>query len=140
MSLYLDTSVIVPLIVEDAHMAAARSLFRPNDPLPSVSDFALAEVAAVMGRLVRTRELAVDEAKAALHLLDQWVATRANASTLSPGDVATAGIWLRRFDLSLRTPDALHIAMAQRLGLTIATFDRGMATAARSLGIEVAGA
>jgi uncharacterized protein len=45
---------------------------------------------------------------------------------------------LRRLDVNLRTPDALHIAIAQRLEATLVTFDWGMAAAARPLGMAVA--
>jgi uncharacterized protein len=45
---------------------------------------------------------------------------------------------LRRLDLTLRTSDALHIAIAQRVNATQVTFDRSMARSARALGIAVA--
>jgi uncharacterized protein len=40
--------------------------------------------------------------------------------------------------LPLRAPDAIHIAMAQRVGAALVTFDRRMAAAARALGIAAA--
>jgi predicted nucleic acid-binding protein len=45
---------------------------------------------------------------------------------------------LRRLNLRLRAPDAVHLAMAERLGAKIATFDKQMANAANRLGISVA--
>ena len=44
---------------------------------------------------------------------------------------------VRRLDLGLRAPDALHIATARRLGATLFTFDLGMASAARMLGLSL---
>jgi uncharacterized protein len=44
----------------------------------------------------------------------------------------------RRLDLNLRTPDALNIAVAQRARVAPATVDDKMASAARTLGAEVA--
>jgi hypothetical protein len=38
----------------------------------------------------------------------------------------------------LRTPDAINIAIAQRLDAALATFDAKMAFSARALGIELA--
>jgi predicted nucleic acid-binding protein len=38
----------------------------------------------------------------------------------------------------LCTPDAIHVAIARRLEATLVTFDRGMAGAARALGMAVA--
>jgi predicted nucleic acid-binding protein len=43
-----------------------------------------------------------------------------------------------RLDLTLRTPDAIHIAIARRLDATLVTFDQRMATNARALGMAVA--
>ena len=45
--------------------------------------------------------------------------------------------FLRRLDLTLRTPDALHIAIAQRLAAELMTFDQKMAASARALGTAV---
>jgi predicted nucleic acid-binding protein len=57
---------------------------------------------------------------------------------IASSDVAQAGDYLRRFDLALSAPDAIHIAAAQRLGARLVTFDRGMARAAQALGAEIA--
>jgi uncharacterized protein len=59
---------------------------------------------------------------------------------LEAGDIAQADLFVRRLDLPLLAPDAIHIAIAQRLRATLVTFDRQMATAARTLGLAVAGA
>ena len=52
----------------------------------------------------------------------------------------TAGwptLYVRRFDLKLRAPDALHAAICRRLGMRLVTLDRRLAAAARALGIDV---
>jgi predicted nucleic acid-binding protein len=43
---------------------------------------------------------------------------------------------LRRLDINLRTPDVIHVAIAQRVGATL-VIDNGMAVAARALGMAV---
>ena len=48
-----------------------------------------------------------------------------------------AYIYVRRFDLALRAPDALHLAVARRLDATLVTLDRRLTAAARELGIAV---
>ena len=53
-------------------------------------------------------------------------------------DIAAADRILRRLDVNLRTPDALHIAIAERIGATLVTFDRQMEAGARALGMAVA--
>jgi uncharacterized protein len=48
-----------------------------------------------------------------------------------------ANIFVHRFDLMLRAPDALHAAVCQRLGLTLVTLDQPLARAATALGVAV---
>jgi predicted nucleic acid-binding protein len=52
-------------------------------------------------------------------------------------DLRHATQFVRRFDLMLRAPDALHAAVCQRLGPTLVTFDQRLARAAAALGIPV---
>jgi predicted nucleic acid-binding protein len=41
--------------------------------------------------------------------------------------------------ITLRTPDAINIAIAQRIGATLVTFDEKMAAVAALLGLSVTG-
>jgi len=56
---------------------------------------------------------------------------------IQPADARLAYAYVRRFDLMLRTPDALHLAIAARFDASIVTLDRRMERAARELGITV---
>jgi uncharacterized protein len=49
---YLDASVLVALLTDDALTARADTLFRTLAPIPVVSDFATAEFASALGRRV----------------------------------------------------------------------------------------
>ncbi len=53
-------------------------------------------------------------------------------------DFVMARNWVSRAELSLRSGDALHLAIAGRIGLTLVTLDRGMAKVAGQLGIAFA--
>jgi predicted nucleic acid-binding protein len=61
-----------------------------------------------------------------------------SASRSGPSDRSAADLFIRRLDLPLRAPDAINIAIAQRVGATLATFDDKMAECARTLGTNVA--
>lgn len=65
------------------------------------------------------------------------MAREAQRVEINAEDVAAADIYLRRLDLTLLTPDAIHIAIAARIGATLVTFDRAMAASARALGMAV---
>jgi predicted nucleic acid-binding protein len=61
----------------------------------------------------------------------------ASRLAVTPADIRMAESLLRRLDLTLRAPDALNIAITQRVGAELATFDEGMAGCARALGVSV---
>lgn len=138
MKFYLDASVLVSLLVKDVLTARAYSLLRSQTAVLLVSDFAAAEFASALGRRVRTGELTADEARAAFANLDAWMARTTRRVGTTTADVRSAEAFLRRLDLTLRAPDALNIAIAQRTGAALATFDGKMAVAARALGTETA--
>jgi uncharacterized protein len=52
-------------------------------------------------------------------------------------DCRLANTYVRRFELRLRVPDALHAAICRSLDLQLVTLDRRLAAAARELGIAV---
>ena len=103
-----------------------------------VSDFSVAEFCSAVGRRVRTHDLTREDGQLAFSNLDTWVARSAYRQEITTADIDAANRILRRLDVNLRTPDAIHIAIAQRLEATLVTFDRSMAAGARALGIAVA--
>lgn len=137
MTLYLDASVLVALFTADALTARADTYLRAHRPIVVVSDFAAAELASAIARRVRMGEIADGEARSVFTTFDAWLAKVAGRADTMAGDVAVAAAYLRRLDLTLRTPDALHIAIAQRIGAGLLTFDEKMAASARALKVMV---
>jgi predicted nucleic acid-binding protein len=84
--------------------------------------------------------LTTDLAGLAFATVDAWIARVAARVELAAADIAAAAVYLRRLDMTLRTPDALHIALTQRLGCELLTFDTTMTASARALGARVADA
>ena len=138
MSFYLDASALVALLtVEPLSGRADNFIASVREPL-IVSDLASAEFASAIARRVRMRETTLAEARADLADFDLWVMRFTQRAEAGAVDIATAITFLRRLDLPLKTPDAIHIAIAQRVGATLVTFDRQMAASARALGTPVA--
>ena len=135
---YLDASFLVALFIKDALTAQADAFLRVKAPLLVISDFAAAECISAIGRQVRTGKLTITEARSAFVSLDAWAARATRRVETTAGDVRAADGYLRRLDLALRTPDALNIAIAQRIGAALAAFDKGMAASARFLGTDLA--
>ncbi|HPA37479.1 MAG TPA: type II toxin-antitoxin system VapC family toxin [Phenylobacterium sp.] len=136
MSVYLDASILVSLFIDDSLTQRARSLVAGSGRFLIISDFMRAELASVVARYVRTGAVSPAEAAALFADFDSWSRAFDTAETTS-ADVRLGEVWLRRLDLNLRAPDAVHIAIAARLGASLATFDVRMAEAARALGVLV---
>ena len=134
---YLDASAIIPLLIEELGSAAVdRFLAAVAQPL-IVSEFAAAEVASAFSRLIRTQALeGPQDAASRLADFDSWRASSAGDIDLLASDIRLARIFVRRFDLMLRAPDAIHAAVCQRADLLLVTMDRRLAAAAQDLGVR----
>jgi len=137
MSVYLDASVLVATLVREPSSAAVGAFVTHNEGPLGVSDFAAAEVASALYRLVRTHVIVQHDAEARLSDFDTWRGLRADQIDIEPSDARLANTYVRRFDLLLRAPNALHAAICRRLNLTLVTLDQRLAKAARELGIDV---
>ncbi len=137
MSRYLDASVILPTIVDGPASAAVDAFIIANLNQLVISDFAAAEVAAALSRLVLMRTMDAADAAERMADFDAWRAEATDAVEVQPSDVRLSNVLVRRFDLMLRAPDALHAAICRRTGDTLVTLDVRMAKAAAELGIEV---
>ena len=138
MSVYFDASVIVSLIVRDSLSDRAMAYIIGHEPVPIVSNFASAEVASAIGLRVRTRDLDLEQGQEALAQFDVWRSRTATGCEMEAADITLAEAFLRRLDLPLRAPDALHLATARRIGVSVATLDLRMAESAAALGVELA--
>jgi predicted nucleic acid-binding protein len=136
-SFYLDASAIVPVLTAQSMTAVAESFVR-HAPKPLwVSELGESEVAAAASRLVRMGDLTALQGSAMLDDFDDWFAAEASPVSIEGSDFRTAIALVRRFELMLLTPDALHLAIGMRLSAELVTFDRRLALAAETVGLAV---
>lgn len=126
MSVYLDSSAAVKLIVREAESAALESWLQPHDVLAS-SALLRTELLRAVRRGAPRRIAGARAAMAAftLRAVDDEILDAA-------GDIAPAFI---------RSLDAIHLATALRLAPeldAIVTYDRRMIDGARAIGLPVA--
>ena len=140
LSLYLDASVLVALLAPDPFSDRAAALLGAGQAPLIVSLLGTAEFSSAIARLVRMEAWTEAQARACFSDFDAWIDGVATQITIEPTDLRTASGFIRRLNLPLRAPDAIHIAIALRLSATLATFDRKMAAAAAALGVAVADA
>jgi hypothetical protein len=137
-SYYLDASFLVALLTAESSSRRADQ-FVSSVTLPLlVSDFSAAEFSSAIARTVRNHEATVNEARMIFAAFDDWRGRRARPIAIRPADIELATAFMRGLDLPLKTPDAIHIAMTQRLGASLVTLDRSMTATARTLGVPVA--
>jgi predicted nucleic acid-binding protein len=136
-SRYLDASVILPTIVDGPASAAVDAFIIANLNHLVISDFAAAEVAAALSRLVLMHKMDAADAAERMADFDAWRAEATDAVEVHASDVRLSNVLVRRFDLMLRAPDALHAAICRRTGDDLVTLVERMANAASALGIAV---
>jgi hypothetical protein len=134
---YLDASALVSIFISDRFSSRIDSFLRNTAPTVIVSDFGAAEVVSALGIRVRIADLSKAQARSIFQRFDDWKRAVAIAVEIDPQDVAIADALLRRLEFVLRTPDALHIAIARRVGAALLTFDDRQAECARTVGVTV---
>jgi len=137
-SLYLDASVLVALFVIDPVSTRAAAFLSAHPSIVIISDFGAAEFSSAVARRVRTGDLTREDGQLAFLNFDAWTARAASREEITAADIGAADRILRRLDVNLRAPDAIHIAVTQRVQAMLVTFDRSMAASARTLGEGVA--
>jgi predicted nucleic acid-binding protein len=133
---YLDASALLPMLIAEPGSAAVDAFMASSADDLIVSEFAAAEVASAISRLVRTKRLPADDAAARLADFDAWRAAATEDFELNAADVRLAHLYVRRFELMLRAPDALHAAICRRADLELITLDRRLSMAAEALGVS----
>ena len=131
----LDTSVLIAAFTREAGSPRALALLAGSSAW-RVSEWATAEFAGAIRVKARRDELDPDLIEVVEATLDEMVAAAGASITVHPDDHAEA----RRLiieDGMLRAPDALHLAIAQRIGAQLATFDANLARAAEAVGVPV---
>lgn len=136
MNVYLDTSVVVSLIVKDDHTAKADSWYREAIPSPVISSFVKLEFAATISRYLRIDRLSQPAAARFLDFFDRWTSEETHCIEVAADDMKRADLMVRNFATKLAGPDAIHLAIAGRTGLPVVTFDHRLAAAARMQTIE----
>lgn len=138
MTLYLDSSAIIKLYIDEPESADVRAQVKASDVI-AASMVAYAEVRAAIARLRRERRLSRSAAAACV---DQFNRDWHTFMTFDVSDALTheAGALADRFDL--RGFDAIHLATFARIlertddDLEFVAFDQRLKNAARRLGDE----
>ncbi len=136
--LYLDTSLLVSAAAAESDSARVLDWFgsRAGENVFAISGWVEAEFAAAVAMKVRRGTFSeADAARARAHFAENVVATSRNlevTSRLFSRAASLAG----RTDLTVRAPDALHLAIAEAAPAILCTLDKEQAAAGAAVGIR----
>lgn len=137
---YVDTSVLVALIVPEPHSSAVGRWYgRTRAELVSAS-WCVTEFASALGIKRRTGQIDASQAQQAWQRFERLVANDLVLLAPAPANFHRAAALALDAATGLRAGDALHLACAEQAGAAhMATLDVALARNARALKMKLAG-
>lgn len=132
---YLDTSIILPYYCPEKLSVKAEKIILQDDA-PAISTLTAVEFASALSRKIREKTLSVGDAKS---IIERFESHRKNGCykvrSIVDRHYELAASFILKFENSLRSLDALHLAVAREMSTTIVTGDRLLAVSAGKLGV-----
>jgi uncharacterized protein len=134
---YIDTSALVALIVNEASSAAVAHWYASSKADLVSAAWCVPEFASALGIKQRTGHLNAEQAKQVWQRFERLVAGDIRLLPVDPVDFHRAALMTLDAASALRAGDALHLACAERAGAkTVATLDAVMAGNAKRLKLK----
>lgn len=128
MVVYVDTSALVALIVNEAHSAAVAKWYAGSRAEMVSAAWCVPEFARAISIKQRSRQLDAAQARQAWERFERLVSNDLKLLPVEPADFHRAAVMALDADSGLRAGDALHLACAEHAGAnSMATLDELLA-------------
>ncbi len=134
---YIDTSVLAAYYCPEADSDKAEKAVLSTQR-PAISTLTEVEMASAVSRKIREGNLSQEDGKRILDRFHSDIRQKFyQRLQLTEKHYKTAQGFISRFSTSLRTLDALHLALACNHNLTVVTSDKKLAESAEKLDINI---
>lgn len=136
MTRYLDTSLLVAALTNEAGTRRAQAWLGEQVDRLAISDWVAAEFSSALSIKLRSRQLGLSQRAEALAGFARLSAESLLMLPVTTLQFRTAARFADQHALGLRAGDALHLAICADYGAILCTLDRRLADAGPSLGVE----
>ena len=138
MAYYLDTSLLVPLLIREPGTPRAQALLSASAAKALlISPWTITEFSSALALKERVGTISHQERRSALTMFEKFRGLRLELVAIEAADFEAAAKLCDASGAPLRAGDALHLAVCRRLRGSLATMDKGLAAAGQEVGLAV---